>query len=211
MKCTFHGSLRHQLREIVHQGNVFGIVSDTHHWGTSRYCPTYGRIESLRNSFPFSPNWVRFCAPTAGELFPPLGHISSDSGRVTPSAWAYFLTTMYYNVLQCTTMYYNVLQCTTMYYSVLQCTRMYYNVLQCTTMYYNVLQCTTTYYNVLQCTTTYYNVLQYKYLWILTICRRDSRGSVMPKHLNFKKGETDEKTFTFSFNVRPFWGTQPPT
>ena len=30
-------------------------VSDTRHRGTSRYRPTYGRKESLCNSFPFSP------------------------------------------------------------------------------------------------------------------------------------------------------------
>ena len=28
----------------------------------------------------------------AGELLPLLGHISSDGGRVTPSAWEYFLS-----------------------------------------------------------------------------------------------------------------------
>ncbi len=33
----------------------------------------------------------------------------------------------------------------------------------------------------------------------------------MPKYLDFKKIEKDEKTFTFSCNVRKFLGTQPPT
>ncbi len=42
--------------------------------------------------FPFSPNQVRFRAPAVGELLPPLGHSSSDGGRVTPSARAYFLS-----------------------------------------------------------------------------------------------------------------------
>ena len=114
-------------------------------------------------------------------------------------------TTLYYTVLKCTKMYYNVLQCTTMYYNVLQCTTMYYNVLQCITMYYDVLQCITMYYNVLRCT--------FVYLWISTICRWDTRGWVMPKHLDFKKWEKDEMTFTFSCNCNDgkFWGTQPPT
>ena len=43
------------------------------------------------------------------------------------------------------------------------------------------------------------------------ICRRDTRGWVMPKHLDFKKREKVEKTHTFSCNVRKFLGTQPPT
>ncbi len=43
--------------------------------------------------FPFSPNRVRFCALAVGELLPLLRHNSTDGGRVTPSARAYFLTT----------------------------------------------------------------------------------------------------------------------
>jgi hypothetical protein len=47
--------------------------------------------QALEPFFHFSLNCVRLCAPKAGELLPPLGHISSDGGTVTPSARAYFL------------------------------------------------------------------------------------------------------------------------
>ena len=41
------------------------------------------------------------------------------------------------------------------------------------------------------------------------IWQRDTRGWVVPKHFEFRKRDKDEKTFTFSCNVREFWRTQP--
>ena len=78
------------LFDISSEGSCKGAacVSGTHHRGTSLYHPTYEWIESF---FPFSPNWVRFCAPMAGESLPPLRHIFSVGGRVSPSTRAYFL------------------------------------------------------------------------------------------------------------------------
>ena len=107
MDSTFHGSLWHQLRGIDRRGDarVKARATVEHHHIVLR---TGGQIHSflslqiksgfvsrssqvLEPFFPFSPNWVRLRAPAAGELLPPLGHNSSDGGRVTPSARAYFL------------------------------------------------------------------------------------------------------------------------
>ena len=68
----------------------------------------------------------------------------------------------------------------------------------CTTLYDSVQLCKTLYYFVPLCTTLYF--------WNLTIYRRDTRGWDMPKHLNFKKRNKDEKTYTFSCNVRKVLG-----
>ncbi len=98
------------------------------------------------------------------------------------------------------------------YYTVPYHTTLYNTVQHCTTLYNTVQHCTTL-YNIVQHCTTLYNTVQrciFVYLWISTIWQRETRGWVMPTHLNFKKREKDEKTFTFSCNVRKFLGMQPP-
>jgi hypothetical protein len=75
---------------------------------------------------------------------------------------------------------------------------MYYNVLQYT--YYNV---PTINYNVLKCTKMYYEVL-FCSCEFRVFVGETLKGWVMPKHLDFRKREKDEKTFTFSCHVRKF-------
>ena len=74
MKCTFHGSLRHQLRVVVQKGNVH-----------VRHAPP-------RNITVSSHVRADRIAP---QFFPFLSKLSqvscSDGGRVTPSTRAYFL------------------------------------------------------------------------------------------------------------------------
>ena len=77
------------LFDISSEGSCKGAtcVSGTRHHGTSSYRPTYGRIELLRNSFPFSPDPSRLCA-FLSKLSQVLCY---DNGRVTPSTRAYIL------------------------------------------------------------------------------------------------------------------------
>ncbi len=89
-----------------------------------------------------------------------------------------------------------------LYNSVQLYTTLYNSVQLCTTLYNSVQLCMTLYNSVRLCTTLYFFV----YLWILTIYQRDTRDRVMPKHLDFKKREKDEKTYTFSCNVRNVLG-----
>jgi hypothetical protein len=71
MKCTFHGSLRHPLRGIVQRGCV-----------RVRHAPPWNITVS-------SYVWAnRIILSFLSELSQVL---CSDGGRVTPSAWAYFL------------------------------------------------------------------------------------------------------------------------
>ena len=87
-----------QLRGIVREGDarVKAHATVEHHHIALR---TGGQIHSFLSlriesgfggilSFLSELSQVR--APTAGELFPPLGHRSSDGGRVTPSTRVYF-------------------------------------------------------------------------------------------------------------------------
>jgi hypothetical protein len=71
MKCTFHGSLRHQLRGIVQRGGV--RVRHAPPWNIT--VSSYLRADRIILSFLSELSQV----------------LCSDSGRVTPSARAYFL------------------------------------------------------------------------------------------------------------------------
>ncbi len=93
------------------------------------------------------------------------------------------------------TLYNSVQLCTTQYNSAQLCTTLHNSVQLCTTLYNSVQLCTTLYNSVQLCTTLLY-------FWNSTIYRRDTRGRVMPKHLDFKKRDKDEKTYTFSWNIR---------
>ena len=74
MKCTFHGSLCHQLKEVVRKGNVCVRQAPPRNITVSSY------VRADRIAPQFSP------------FLSELSQVScSNGGRVTPSAWAYFL------------------------------------------------------------------------------------------------------------------------
>jgi hypothetical protein len=106
MKCTFHGSLRHQLRGIVRRGNVqvrrvplwnITVLSYVRADRTApQFFPFLSKLsQAVRLSLQIESGFVlrqresySLCSgifpQMAGELLPPLGHISSVPSR---SAW----------------------------------------------------------------------------------------------------------------------------